>query len=84
MACTSGCFCPTPWCDCVIYWPPVARTSDLYDDTELTVPVLAMAQGAPQHPEEQSSIYIERKPSKSPRGDKRVESDCRGLRATVF
>lgn len=44
------CFSPTPWCDCVIYGPPVARTSDLYDDTELTMPVLVMAQCAPQPP----------------------------------
>ena len=47
------CFCLTPWCDCVIYGPPVARTSDLFGDTELTVPVLVMALCAPQCPEEQ-------------------------------
>lgn len=54
------CFSPTPWCDCVIYGPPVARTSDLYDDTELTMPVLVMAQCAPQPPEERSHPAVER------------------------
>lgn len=48
------CFCLTPWSDCMIYGPPVARTSDSYNDTELTVPVLIMAQCAPQPSEEQS------------------------------
>lgn len=37
----------------MIYGPPVAKTSDLYNDTELTVPVLIIAQCAPQPPEEQ-------------------------------
>lgn len=54
------CFSPTPWCDCVIYGPPVARTSDLYDDTELTMPVLVMAQCAPQPPEERFHPAVER------------------------
>lgn len=31
-----------------IYWPPVTKTSDLKDDTELTVQVLVMAQYALQ------------------------------------
>lgn len=53
------CFCLTPWCDCVIYGPPVARTSDLYNDTELTVPVL-MALCALQPPEEPFHPAIQR------------------------
>lgn len=59
------CFCLTPWCDCVIYGPPVARTSDLYNDTELTVPVL-MALCALQPPKNHFTLPYSEKLFKMP------------------
>lgn len=40
--CTSAVFCVAPRCDRVIYGPPVAAASDLYNDTKPTEPVLAL------------------------------------------
>ncbi len=79
------CFCLTPWCDCVIYGPPVARNSDLYDDTELTVPVLVMAQCAARLTEEHFHPAIQREAlQKCPRGDKRGNLIAVGLGPMCF